>query len=899
MRKIMILSALLFFFFVLTACKPETEFVLTANNMESFFDIEFMTEFEDDTFRIIVEIEPIKTLSVVDGEIELSVLLRTYDMDTIHVIEKSKTIQLDSKDPIVIRQSIDNDILLIEMYDYVIKSASGTIKTRFDIDITEKTYQIPEITSYPLWFSIEHEEQNNNIYEEIEQKLNAFQSSKNQFDIEMSTQVSIDDGEDLLEYETIQQMLVQDSPFYIEMILEDTRLIITEMQEKVVQITMPIAPNSDGIYSYYPIEIEGESTILNPITDDGLDPLTMRFSKLNNRLYHFITKMKNFMTEEEFQEIIDTYGDENSKDLIGNQYVQGQIEFATNYINISYSMKIVIEGISTEIIVSMHMGYSEFTPIDFSNTESYKMQAPTRIDYATFESPLETKIEGKMEGSGLYYMFDLDRGSYVIESETDQFGGMQFKVFNEDYEEVYLGLFDDNRSNQNMGIDYEHLVIEDAGIYYIKASYAIYGQPFDFKVSKLDFHLLSTNHIDYVTQNKSYSFELENPYDAHTFNFYFDEIKAIKITGTNLPDIVAKPYLYSDFQKFHIESEETYFILAPNSQIVFLNDSLTQSMQYNVEFEIIDQTHSTTKNVSNMEMITQTYHPSEIITGSGIPKTYLKLLVTEEARYQLDFDIKYGMIDVKLYTENNVFLANIWDGSQADLLPGTYYIEFNDIYGFVGSVKYQKIDLNIQIIEHTLQEIDSPNTNVTISSIQGNIQGTLDLIYYQFTLDETSYIMISKEHALFDSMNEKLSFNNLPYGTTITYKLDPGTYKVKINAIYYNFPQSYSLILAKIVNPYLDDSHFAKEITNAYLNVSYTLESDYHGDRDVMKLVITHKDEYLFRTNVQFSLCNSNRVNIDTIYDLQDGDSITLEPGTYYLVSYPWFPQTWAFRILT
>jgi hypothetical protein len=273
-------------------------------------------------------------------------------------------------------------------------------------------------------------------------------------------------------------------------------------------------------------------------------------------------------------------------------------------------------------------------------------------------------------------------------------------------------------------------------------------------------------------------------------------------------------------------------------------------------------------------------------------------MITDEARYQFNFDLMYGVVEGELLSSDFTKISNVNHGSSADLLPGTYYVVFSNQYVSIGKIKYTKIDLNIQTIIHDLSLIPTPDlTNLSLPIIHGTLSNSLSRIYYQFTLDETSFVMLGKEHGLYNSQNEKISFDGIPYGISLTYQLEPGTYKVRINPIYYNFPQEYSLILAKIENPYIDDNHFGKNITNAYLNMSYEFKGDYLGDRDVMKLVITTRAEYLFYTNMQLVLCNSNRVNIDTIYAVWGGHSITLEPGTYYLVNYPSVNHLWTLTI--
>jgi|GEM_PF-5569944 hypothetical protein len=898
MKRIIVFLSLFFYLFLITSCKQETQIEVNSNNFESFYEVSYETIFEEDTFKVVVQFTPKHQFKVLEGDFELSIFLRSYDLDTIHVIEKNKTISFEDIANVIFRESIDEDILLIEVYDYAIKNAALTLETSADIVIQERTYETPQMSSYPLWFSIENATKNNEIYQEIDQKINAFRSNQNQFEYEILTYISMDDGKEVVDFSIDQQTLIQLSPLYLETDMEGIRQIITEMNQKMVLVFLSSEPDYNGYYLYSPIDLGDTIDNQNPTEDIHFDPALMRFSKLNNRLYHFITKASDYLTEEDVQEIEYLYGNKANQ-LFNNLYMQGQIEFANDYLMISYGLSMGDDDLQMKMMISMKMTKTEFTPIDLSDSSQYKLQAPTMIELASIPSPIDENIDGVMDGSGLYYKFELEKGSYIIESEFNTFGGMQYQLFNENYQEIYLGIVDSKTSMRSLGVNHEYVLIRESGTYYLKVSYAIYNNMFNFKLSKLDFDLLDNDHGTFISNNQTLSYELENAFDIYTVVFDIDQITGVKVTGTNIPNIIAKPFLHGSHTSFISDTTSKYFIISPENPIfIFMNPDLNSKETYNLTIELIEQTHTSTKDESKMEAITNLYNTKEIITGPGIPKAYMKLLITDEARYQFNFDLMYGVMEGELLSSDFTKISNVNHGSSADLLPGTYYVVFSNQYVSIGKIKYTKIDLNIQTIIHELALIPTPDlTNLSLPIIYGTLSNSLSRIYYQFTLDETSYVMLGKEHGLYNSQNEKISFDGIPYGISLTYQLEPGTYKVRINPTYYDFPQEYSLILAKIENPYIDDNHFGKNITNAYLNMSYEFKGDYLGDRDVMKLVITTRAQYLFYTNMQLVLCNSNRVNIDTIYAVWGGHSITLEPGTYYLVNYPSVNHLWTLTI--
>ena len=898
MKRIMVFLSLFFYIFLIVSCKQTQQVTVSANHFESFYAVSIEETFEEDTLKVVVKFEPKYEFKVIEGEVELSVFLRSYDLNTIHLIEKNRTISLLELSSVIFRESMSEDIFLIEMYDYSINQADLVIETTENIPINERTYQMPTETSYPLWFTIEHPVKNNEIYQEIMQKQTAFQNNQNQFDIEMTTSIFMNDGNESIDINMEQQILLQIEPFYMDMNIEGIHQIITEMNESIMMILLPSEPNYLGYYLYSAIELEKDIESLNPAEDIDFDVSLMRFTKLNNKVYHFITKASDYISEEELLNLEALYGKEANQ-LIDSIYLQGQIEFANNYMKMTYAFSLGDNQEQMKILVSMKMMHTQFTPIDFTDSTQYKLQAPTSIELATVKSPINKEIEGVMEGTGLYYKFELEEGSYVIESETNNFGGVEYKLYNENYQEVYLGIADAKTSMKSLGIDHEYVIIREPGTYYLKVSYAIYNNMFDFKLSKLDFDLLDNDHGTFLSNNQNIVFDLTNAYDAYTIVFDIDDIAAVKITGNQIPNIIAKPFLHQNHTKFIIETSTQYFVISPDNPIfVLMNPNLDAKKSYNLNVELIKQTHTSSKDESKMEAITNIYHDKEIISAPSLSKSYMKLIITDEARYQFNMMDFYGILEGALLNQDFTKIKNIYNGTTVDLLPGTYYFETLNNHVSIAKIKYTKIDLNIQTIIHELALIPTPDlTNLSLPIIYGNLSNSLNRIYYQFTLNETSFVMLGKEHGLYNSQNEKISFDGIPYGIVLTYQLEPGTYKVRINPTYYNFPQEYSLILAKIENPYIDDNHFGKNISNAYLNISYEFKGDYLGDRDVMKLVITTRAQYLFYTNMQLVLCDSNRVNIDTIYAVWSGHSITLEPGTYYLINYPGVNHIWTLRI--
>src|SRR5690606_17548063 len=129
---------------------------------------------------------------------------------------------------------------------------------------------------------------------------------------------------------------------------------------------------------------------------------------------------------------------------------------------------------------------------------------------------------------------------------------------------------------------------------------------------------------------------------------------------------------------------------------------------YHLNIEIIEQTHTTTKDESKMEVITTNYHAQEIITGPGISKIYMKLIIDDEARYQFNMNGLYGILEGKLLNQDFNQISDLYDGSAIDLLPGTYYFETLNQHVSIGKIKYTKTNLNIQVIQHELGLISTP-----------------------------------------------------------------------------------------------------------------------------------------------------------------------------------------------
>ena len=897
MRNLIYFIIMAFSVFFLASCSNKTEYVITATNAETFYDINYEMKFENETFDVLIELKPKLEFDAKDIEIELSVFLRVYYTNQIQVIEKNRIYKADENNLLRVRESIDDDVVHIEFYEITVKNASGTIQSSKEFEIMERTYQIPSLEPYPLWFSIEHPSRNVEIYNEIEQKLTLFNKDENQLDIEVTTYLNMNDGNDDLELFYTQQILLQESPYYVDVIMGETHEIITSVNQRIMLITLSPESYRDGVFYYNPIDIgEIDFEEVSPTIDTQFNPETMRFSRLNNRLYHFITKASDFLTLSDLEGVNDT---ELVKDILNQAYVQGQIEFSTKEVNISYILYYQQQEIEMEMMISMTFKIGDFTPIDFDNDTSYQIQMPTSIEQAILVSPLDTELTGVMEGNGLYFRFDLEPGTYVIHSENHNLSMMHFKTYNADYEEVYLGILDDKTSASSLGIPHEHLLIRDAGTYYIRASSTYYLSEFEFKLSELGWDSYDIEHGKYVTESGNYSFEINNKFDFYTFVFDTDEIIGVKIKGENVPSFIKKSYLYANVERFFGFSGTYYVLLNANHPyLTFYDSSVIDGKEFSLQLEIITAEHSTEINLSDMEEITEVYHPKTIFAGPSLGKNYMKLIVLEEARYQLEFEENYGFINGRLLGENRQFLANFQSNSYFDLQPGSYILEFGMNYDFIGTVRYQKIDLNIQVISHTLVDVESPNIiNQTLPRVSGKLQTSKDRIYYEFSVIEESFVMVDTKHALFDDQYNKISFDKLPYGNAVIYKLNPGIYRVLAKTDYNYFPYDYSIILARVSQPFIDDSHFGETITNAYLNVSYSLTSNYQGDMDVLKLVVTQAGNYRFFSNMQIYICNDNRVYFDTIFDLWDGDLVTLTPGTYYLTNRPASNQTWTLRI--
>ena len=723
---------------------------------------------------------------------------------------------------------------------------------------------------------------------ELSSRINNFEDSGNQFEIEITIDIDVTQDEETESVTETMTGQVQIDPFYTSITSGDITVVEIINDDVLETYTM------DSNYVVNGLQLYTKETLLIESIDDPLSDLDFDFSevevtRININEFQIAGKLVEFMPEsmmEDLKEVL--IGSGISEEEIDDISIDMIFKFGNDTFEYDITMNFDINDVELEIHLSALFTKGSFEVLDFEDdTKFYPMSSNETQDSIDISQPIVftadnyhvTSYYAYFEAGkyGFYSNVDIEHHTIAVYDETG--GASNLLVFKEEYNRYY------NNTN-NISRFYN---IPADGYYFILIDYPVVDEPYIIEVRKIESITDGTESPTLtVTESGVFNYEIESAYDFYSIHFDLNQGAIIRIKDSNDNQLyfnqANEPYFWT------VEIPETgieYYVSDAN-QIAYLHNPNGPS-NGTLTIDVIPIVHATSPD-EPMLQISDQFSDELIITGYLIPIQYIAFEVTEKKQYTFEFLMSSGDIEEAgggIYKEDGTAVQGVANNQSVPLMPGNYYYVSSNYQESIYSIRYVISD----VIE-TSHHIDSIQSHAVLTGnlfsypqYTGTIMHLDEYIVYYFTLLETTDITFyqkDKMFELYDSSNNRIDIANI--SGLFVYRLDAGDYYITVSHpdyyTEYNFPVDYSLILFKFTGGGEDISvyPFVQEITLGWGFNEATM--DYTGDYDGFNFTLTKTEKVSIYSTDTAILLKGNRI----WYSSVDRKEVTLEAGTYTIM---------------
>jgi len=725
---------------------------------------------------------------------------------------------------------------------------------------------------------------------ELTVKVDDYLDGSNQFDVETSINLSMDDQGKMYYAGDAVSMQIQREPYYVKLVDNGDVLVETMRNHEISMYTYNIFNRVDGIQLYEKSKIQTGSNehFLDLLR---IDMVSVDVKKVSNDHYEMSGKAVDYVSEEvraEFRSILAESGLTNEE--VNSTTVDNVFMFDGDTFTYKVTMNISVREMLVKVVLKMDFSYSEFEPIDFTDdTKYYPLNSGGTL--LPIDSTKPILFRHAMPYDSTYYTY-LEPGRYGITSNGYDDSELSISISDDSLDKkallVFKDIYDSDISNPH---NVSHLFeIKEAGYYYLDVHYPLSYSTYQLDIINID---AQTNWLEedalVVTESGTYDYEIESRYDFFPIEFDLDHDSIIFITSSEDTQIYRKDNLHDHYISMPISDRPVEYFYRDDSTL-YIHDSNYQG-RASVTFDIKPLIHSTTLEEPLVDMKD---YPNEdyFYTGNRYPNQYVKLEVTETAQYtfQTKFDVFDGTYpEGELYNSQNQRIARIHDNTDVTLTPGSYYYKTLNNAKKTYCVYYTKDTNNITYLNDVvigetnvigdLPAIEMPHFDVTFQK-----QDEIIIASFELTEPQEIVFAVSKHFVLFDDTGKIISLSNLNVDY-FNYALDSGKYYIMITQTY-RFESSYYpytkiVPLGIFTGGEADDSKYGSYPSISIGQAGLVLRYDYPGDIDGVTFTLTENKVVYITGSSNIHFFFGDRL----IYDNFKSGTFVLSAGTYTIMS--------------
>lgn len=888
-------------------------YLLTTENFENFYDIDYRLNYNlEGSYEVLLSVESkfdfdIKLLDVT-LYIEVTENYQSTDVTEYYETQINTYSKLDyvferEQNPLMRHAFISKFYLVLE---------SGEVHT---IDVVElKRFEYPlefEYNETPI-ITIEDPIKNAENYQGFMDLIASIErTDANQMLVTTTQTTQVIQGFNTLFEQETSEMRMQNEPFYFGYTLDGVTTHMHTVGDSGDFMLYHTYPDSmqDDKYLVRPVRIDSY-TMLSMIEQLGgtnevefseaffYDHEKMAFKSIFNG-YAIEALLKDFMPEDAYNELVSIYAYAGlDTSILETSIVTMRLTYTNDIYVLTVSMAFnFLEPIQQTVrsTVSYTINYNPFVAPNITDENIYIMPANSVEGIIIDTDPLiETSVLISPEPH--YFKVYLEAGQYLMHVDSDLvlidvlgvdgFEGNTFFGYQNPYTWDFKNTF----------------FIASDGYYYFVAhsNYTLDG--YSFYAEKLENTaeiyepktlVLGDNHID-----------INGQYDLDYYVFDAPNDMYLEVTGdattllffqsvTNKKDYIQNYYL------FEFDVPRNWIYVQKGLNYLYFNHKTPLATTIHIkDYGDLPYQSSDTE---QMPFISDTFLDTPMLLGSQMDDAYLRF-DAQRAVYTFSYESSNDRLtaSIGIYrVEDNEIIDYVYfdQGATYDLImePGTYYMVFNSSNYLELNIKVTKTLIEDQIIEETLEHVLTYDVQTEdIPFIEGMLIDFHHAPRHRFTLDEPATIVVgigNFGHWLYDDLGNLLTFGHINYAYTRTlYFLEAGTYDIVafMKSPYETFVE-YKLNIALIDAPVIQDNYYLTQpMLFEDLESPMEFTTNHFYDYEVIQLEVYETTTYYISVNKTTYIYNTSRVHIESVSNAYS-KNITLEPGTYYIVSSP-FP---------
>jgi len=313
-------------------------------------------------------------------------------------------------------------------------------------------------------------------------------------------------------------------------------------------------------------------------------------------------------------------------------------------------------------------------------------------------------------------------------------------------------------------------------------------------------------------------------------------------------------------------------------------------LNYSFNCEIIYDNPDTTEDLATMPVLSSSLSTQTYLVGFTCKTDYFRLNVISGGAYTIVCETQDvgAKPFVNFYTEDGTHLY----ASQAtlSLTPGVYYIKISFIYDIViYRIKYEAVIDQGKTLDFSIATYTGTDylTNANVPVITGIMPTKNSRIFHKFIISQPSLVFINcwnEEIELFNEQMKKISFEfdeNPDY-----YRLDPGTYYLRVIYSGEQINYSYSFPFCILSNEPVDD-YPSNTFGTIVLNNPNFINLEFDGDIDYYHFSVLEAKNYYFSSSMNFALYTAKGqlviIEGNNFFGFKDIEK-ELNAGEYYFV---------------
>jgi hypothetical protein len=871
--------------------EPVYEYILDAFNFESFFKIESRTYKNDYGYNSEIIVKKIDEFETKNISFILVIYVEYYAGLKRNVFEYAFSIN-DFNTELIDTMRLDflGNIRDVSIYYIEVGSATGTISSLNNIEVINKTYELPLFDEHKQSIIIKDQELNNHNYNELMMLFDSLESiDSNYLAYYQMINTTVKTNTEVINNTESRLIKIDIDDFYYEFIINDESYVILENQGKLFLYHIKQSNYFNNKFYVNPEVISNLSDF--EFIDDDEDFLDVRNQIDKNKMLITNTgysikvesKLVDALSEDDylfFEAIYMALG--VSEEVLRNLIIttefmiqdQAFVVFSMLYIPVEYQNLLSIEVSTIEIY-----SFEAFEKINLFDESSYYIYQADEFDEVidfTDTSEFVTSTQRPLPRH-FYYTY-LEGGQYLIH---DRDNSLRFEIYDVDRNIV-------NAKHLNIITNNDKYIFVSEGYYYIEvkgrtsAAYSGYS----FKFEKLNYNsIYNSMENEYLIIGENV-IEIEGSHDFKRLIFTATQPTLLEISlesGSimffyNHPQISGyNTYHPNIYNKIYVE------MMTGTHEFIFSSSDANISI---IDIALIDVSNHKSNIIDDMAYMTDQFNQEFVFVSEILGQSYFKMDILEKSFVSFKFS-KYNNLhtpSISILDENFEFDSynSFYTETQGIVLDsGTYILRISSNMAAGGQMHYvlkPYVDINLDITLSSFDSIEPFNINFPYFEVL--LFDKDHHAYLNFTIEEESIVYLKgAQYEIFTSDHQRVGIMSRVISNFGDYLLlDAGNYYLKLyNTENYN--RTIKVLFGVITDEISDDNFHGSIINQIELGFSsFTKDNNY--DRELVKIEISTSKVYNINTSRTIFIYDQNGAFIRNIFD---NTNIYLEVGTYYI----------------